>query len=92
MTQRLRGSTAATAVGALAVAGVLVVALAGHRDDFAAGAPRGAALGPARRDPTAARRAPLPLRGLAHVRLPRPAGGSRAGGCSTQAASATSGA
>ena len=35
MTQRLRGRTAATAAGALAVAAVLIVALAGHRDDFA---------------------------------------------------------
>ena len=35
MTQRLRGSTAATAAGALAVAGVLAFVLAGHRDDFA---------------------------------------------------------
>src|SRR4051794_37024477 len=35
MTQRLRGSTAATAAGALAVAIVLAVVLAGHRDDFA---------------------------------------------------------
>src|SRR4051795_10028621 len=34
MTQRLRGSTAATAAGALAVAAVLTVVLAGHRDDF----------------------------------------------------------
>ena len=36
MTQRLRGSTAATAVGAVGVAVILGVALAGHRDDFAA--------------------------------------------------------
>jgi len=35
MSQRLRGSTAATAVGALLVGVVLAVALAGHRDDFA---------------------------------------------------------
>jgi hypothetical protein len=35
MTQRLRGSTAATAAGALGVAAVLGFALAGHRDDFA---------------------------------------------------------
>src|SRR4051794_10871122 len=35
MTQRLRGSTAATAAGATAVGVVLAVALAGHRDDFA---------------------------------------------------------
>ena len=35
MTQRLRGSTAATVAGALVVAGVLGFALAGHRDDFA---------------------------------------------------------
>ena len=35
MTQRLRGSTAATAAGALGVAAVLGLALAGHRDDFA---------------------------------------------------------
>ncbi len=35
MTQRLRGSTAATTAGALGVAVVLGVALAGHRDDFA---------------------------------------------------------
>lgn len=35
MTQRLRGSTAATAAGALGVCAVLTVALAGHRDDFA---------------------------------------------------------
>ena len=35
MTQRLRGSTAATAAGALAVALVLAFVLAGHRDDFA---------------------------------------------------------
>ena len=35
MTQRLRGSTAATAAGALAVAVVLAFVLAGHRDDFA---------------------------------------------------------
>jgi uncharacterized membrane protein YbhN (UPF0104 family) len=34
MTQRLRGSTAATAAGALGVGAVLAVALAGHRDDF----------------------------------------------------------
>ena len=34
MTQRLRGSTAATAVGALGVGAVLAAALAGHRDDF----------------------------------------------------------
>jgi uncharacterized membrane protein YbhN (UPF0104 family) len=34
MTQRLRGSTAATAAGAVAVAVVLGFALAGHRDDF----------------------------------------------------------
>ena len=35
MTRRLRGSTAATVVGGLAVAAVLAFALAGHRDDFA---------------------------------------------------------
>ena len=35
MTQRLRGSTAATAAGALAVAVVLAFVLAGHRADFA---------------------------------------------------------
>src|SRR3954464_7409479 len=35
MTQRLRGSTAATAAGATAVGVVLAVALAVHRDDFA---------------------------------------------------------
>jgi uncharacterized membrane protein YbhN (UPF0104 family) len=35
MTKRLRGSTAATAAGALLVAVVLAVALAGHRGDFA---------------------------------------------------------
>jgi uncharacterized membrane protein YbhN (UPF0104 family) len=35
MTERLRGSTAATAAGATAVGVVLAVALAGHRDDFA---------------------------------------------------------
>ena len=35
MTQRLRGSSAATAVGALGIGAVLAVALAGHRDEFA---------------------------------------------------------
>ena len=50
MTQRLRGSTAATAVGALAVAAVLIVALAGHRDEFAEALRGGAAVGAARRD------------------------------------------
>ena len=35
MTQRLRSSTAVTAVGALGVGAVLAYALAGHRDDFA---------------------------------------------------------
>ena len=34
MTQRLRGSTAATAAGALVVAVVLGFVLAGHRDAF----------------------------------------------------------
>src|SRR5215218_3016920 len=35
MSKSLRGRTAATAVGALIVAGVLAVALAGRRDEFA---------------------------------------------------------